>query len=249
IGTPPGTAGLVNELPYKIYYLHDIIGASEALVVKESAGINSIADVKGRTIATPFGSTSHFSFLAALKQNGIEQNELKIIDITGQNIQAAWSRGDIDGAYIWQPTQAQLVAEGGKVIINSSDVAAKGGITGEFGIVSDEFYKNHPDVVKAYIEILDAATKEYRTAAPDTIKILSSELGLTEEETKTVISQIIVLDASDQVDPKYLGTTAKQGALSALLKETSDFLLNEKALKSSPPLEFFGPKIITQLYD
>jgi taurine transport system substrate-binding protein len=249
IGTPPGTAGLVNNLSYKIFYLHDIIGESDALVVKESAGIDGVAGLKGHTLAVPFGSTAHFSLLAALKQNGVAQNELKILDITGQDIHAAWTRGDIDGAYIWQPAQAQLLAEGGKVIINSRQVAEKGGITGEFGLVSDDFYAKYPHVVKAYIEILGEATREYRTASPETVKILASELGLSEEETKTVITQIVVLDDADQTDPKYLGTTAKPGALGALLKETSDFLLSEKAVKTSPPLEFFIPKILTQLYD
>jgi taurine transport system substrate-binding protein len=249
IGTPPGTAGLVNRLPYKIFYLHDIIGESEALVVRTESGINSIQDLVGKTIASPFGSTSHFSLLAALKQNGIDPTQLKILDITGQEVHAAWTRGDIDGAYIWQPAQATLVADGGKVIINSREVAAKGGITGEFGIVSDRFYSEHKDVIKAYIEILDQATKEYKAGAPETVATLAKELGLTEDETRKVITQIIVLDAADQKDPKYLGTTAHPGALAALLKETADFLLADKAIKVSPPTEFFSPLILTELYD
>jgi taurine transport system substrate-binding protein len=249
IGTPPGTAGLVNDLPYKIYYLHDIIGESEALVVKEGAGIDSVADLRGKTIASPFGSTSHFSLLAALRQNGVAPSELTILDITGQDVHAAWVRGDIDGAYIWQPAQARLLEEGGKVIVKSREVAEKGGITGEFGIVSDAFFAKYPEAVRAYVEILDQATKEYREAKPETVRVLASELGLGEEETRTVISQVIVLDAGDQKDPRYLGTTARPGALADLLKDTSDFLLAEKAVKESPPKEFFGPKILTVIYD
>ncbi|MDR1079630.1 MAG: ABC transporter substrate-binding protein [Deltaproteobacteria bacterium] len=249
IGTPPGTAGLVNSLPYKIYYLHDIIGESEALVVKESSGIADIQGVKGKTIATPFGSTSHFSLLAALKQNGIDPKELKILDITGQEVHAAWTRGDIDGAYIWQPAQATLLAEGGRIITNSREVAGKGGITGEFGIVSDKFYAEHPDVVKAYIEILERATADYKAASPENVAILARELGLTADETRSVISQIIVLDASDQKDPKYLGTSSRPGALAQLLKDTADFLLADKAIKVSPPAEFFKPFILTELYE
>jgi taurine transport system substrate-binding protein len=249
IGTPPGASGLINNLPYKIFYLHDIIGDSEALVVKESSNINTIQDLKNKVIASPFGSTSHFSLMAALKQNNVNPSDLKILDITGQDVHAAWVRGDIDGTYIWQPTQARLLEEGGKVLINSREVAAKGGITGEFGIVSDKFYAQHPEAVKAYIDILDQATKEYREGKPETIKILASELGLSEEETKVVISQIIVLDKTDQRDPRYLGTTAKPGALAKLLEETADFLTIDKSLKTSEKAEFFQPKILTQLYD
>ena len=128
-------------------------------------------------------------------------------------------------------------------------MADKGGITGEFGIVSDKFQEEHPEVVKAYIEILDQATKEYREASPETLKVLAAELGLPVEETALVIKQVVVLDASDQKDERYLGTTAKPGRLSALLKDTADFLLAEKAVKESPPPEFFQGKILTGLYD
>jgi taurine transport system substrate-binding protein len=249
IGTPPGTAGLVNELPYKIYYLHDIIGESEALVVKSSSGINAIEDVKGKTIATPFGSTSHFSFLQALKQNGIDYKEVKILDITGQDVLAAWTRGDIDGAYIWQPAQQKLIDDGGKVVVTSLQVAQNGGITGEFGLVADKFYAEHPEVVRAYIEILDQATKEYKAAGDETVGILASELGLSPEETRSVIGQIVVLDAAEQKDPRYLGTKAKPGALAALLKQTADFLLAEKAIRTSPPESFFPDKILVELYE
>ncbi|MDR1657220.1 MAG: ABC transporter substrate-binding protein [Deltaproteobacteria bacterium] len=249
IGTPPGTGGLINNLPYKIYYLHDIIAESEALVVKIDSNITDIKSLKGHTIATAFGSTSHFSLLAALKQNGVNPSDLTILDITGQDIHAAWVRGDIEGAYIWQPAQAKLLADGGRIVITSREVAEKGGITGEFGIVSDQFYQKHPEVVKAYIEILDQATKQYREASSQTLEILAKELGLKVDETKEVITQVVVLDASDQKDPRYLGTSAKPGALVGLLKETADFLLAEKAVKTSPELSFFSDKVLTQLYD
>jgi taurine transport system substrate-binding protein len=249
IGTPPGTSGLINNLPYKIYYLHDIIADSEALVVKESSGIKEVADLKGHVIATAFGSTSHFSLLGALKQNGVDPSEVKILDITGQDIHAAWTRGDIEGAYIWQPSLARLLSDGGRIVTTSREVSAKGAITGEFGIVSDKFYEEHPDVVKAYIDILDEATKEYREASPETLAIIASELGLSVEETAEVVKQIVVLDKADQTDPRYLGTTAKPGALTALLKDTADFLLEQKAVKESPAAEFFAARVLTGLYD
>ena len=246
IGTPPGTTGIVNDLPYKIYYLHDIIGASEALVAKNTSGINSIADLKGKKIATPFGSTSHFSLLSALKQNNISENDVTILDMSAPDIIAAWTRGEIDGTYVWQPAQAQLLADGGKVILTSEDVAKKGAITGEFGIVSNDFASKYPDVVKAYIDILDEATKSYKTQTDDVIKTLSSELGVSVDATKEVMNQITVLDKSQQ--SQYIGTGDKEGTLPQLLKDTSDFLLSQKAVTTSPDIEVFKKAVRNDLY-
>ncbi|EKQ56832.1 MULTISPECIES: glycine betaine ABC transporter substrate-binding protein [unclassified Clostridium] len=246
IGTPPGTSGIVNDLPYKIYYLHDIIGASEALVAKNASGINSIGDIKGKKIATPFGSTSHFSLLSALKQNNISEKDVTILDMNAQDIIAAWSRGEIDGAYIWQPAQSKLLSDGGKVILTSQDVASKGAVTGEFGIVSNDFASKYPDVVKAYIDILDESTKSYKTQTDDVVKTLSSELGLSVEDTKQAMNQISVLDKSQQA--QYIGTADKQGTLPQILKDTSDFLLSQKAVTASPDVEVFKKAVRNDLY-
>ncbi|MVX66449.1 aliphatic sulfonate ABC transporter substrate-binding protein [Clostridium chromiireducens] len=246
IGTPPGTNGIVNDLPYKIYYLHDIIGASEALVVKNTSGINSIADVKGKKIATPFGSTSHFSLLSALKQNNISEKDVTILDMNAQDIIAAWSRGEIDGTYIWQPAQSKLLSDGGKVILTSEDIAKKGAVTGEFGIVSNDFASKYPEVVKAYIDILDEATKSYKTQSDDVVKTLSAELGLSVDETKQAMNQISVLDKSQQT--QYIGTADKQGTLPQILKDTSDFLLTQKAVTASPDVETFKKAVRNDLY-
>lgn len=40
VGTPPGTIGIAKGLPYQVYYLHDVIGESEALIVKKVPGFN-----------------------------------------------------------------------------------------------------------------------------------------------------------------------------------------------------------------
>ncbi|MGX1828629.1 taurine ABC transporter substrate-binding protein [Paenibacillus taichungensis] len=248
VGTPPGASGIVQGLPYQIYYIHDVIGDSEALVVKSTSGIESLEDLKGRTIATTFSSTSHFSLMSALKQANIDPSTIKIIDMQAPDLFAAWQRGDIDGAYIWQPVQSKLISAGGKVIITSKDVAEKGAMTGEFGVVRTEFITKYPNVVKQYIEVLDEGSKYYRDHSQEASEALSEELGLTPEETLQTMSEITVLDASQQTDEKYMGTPEKPGAFGALLKATADFLVEQQSIKNAPELSVFQKAIRNDLY-
>src|SRR5690606_9235244 len=41
IGTPMAASGISQNLPYKLVWIHDILGDNEALVVKESSGIET----------------------------------------------------------------------------------------------------------------------------------------------------------------------------------------------------------------
>jgi taurine transport system substrate-binding protein len=249
IGTPPGTSGIVNGLPYRIYYLHDTIGSSEALVAKGTSGIKTIQDIRSKVIATPFSSTSHFSFLASLRQNNIKENELTILDMNGPDIFAAWTRGDIDGTYIWQPVQSRLLEAGGTVIITSAEVAAGGDLTGEFGIVHNRFADQYPSVVKAYIEILDQATALYHGGSDEVVNVLSEELGLSHTDTVETMGQIVVLSKADQVRPEYFGTVQNPGKLPELLKKTSEFLFEQGAVTSSPGIEVFKNAIEYRFYE
>lgn len=248
VGTPPGASGIAQGLPDQIYYIHDVIGDSEALVVQSDSGIQNLADLKGKTIATTFSSTSHFSLLSAIKQAGIDPSTIKIIDMQAPDLAAAWQRGDIDGAYTWQPVQSKLIAAGGKVIITSKEVAEKGALTGEFGVVRTEFIEKYPNVVKQYIEVLDEGSKYYRDHPQEAAEALSKELGLTSEETLKTMGEITVLDASQQTDEKYMGTREAPGAFGALLKETADFLAEQKSIKSVPDLSVFQQAIRNDLY-
>lgn len=248
VGTPPGASGIAQGLPNKVYYIHDVIGESEALVVQEKSGIQSLQDLTGKTIATTFGSTSHFSLLSALGQAGIDPAGITIIDMQAPDLLAAWQRGDIDGAYTWQPVQSKLLAEKGKVVITSKEVADQGALTGEFGVVHDDFIAKYPEAVKRYIDVLDEGTKYYREHPEEAAEALSKELGLTPEETLKAMNEITVLDKAAQSDPKYLGTPEQPGAFAALLKQTADFLAEQQSIKSAPELDVFQKALLCDLY-
>jgi len=249
IGTPPAALGIANNLPYKVYYLHDIIGESEALVVKKDSGINSINDIKGKKIATTFNSTSDFSLINALNLNKINQDDVKLIDMEMPDINKAWGKNEIDGAYVWEPTKSKLVAEGGKVIITSGDLAKQGALTGEVGIVQNDFASKYPNVIKDYISVLNDSVHQYKEKQQESAEALSKELGLSQEETLKAMNEIIVLDAKDQTDSKYLGTKNNPGGLGKLLKDTGDYLLSHNAIESSPDLLIYQQAILNNLYD
>ena len=116
----------------------DVAGDNEALVARNGTSINSIADLKGKRIATPFASTAHYSLLAALSQNKLSPNDVQLVDLQPQAILAAWDRGDIDAAYTWLPTLDDL-RKTGKDLITSRQLAKDGKPTLDLAAVADEF--------------------------------------------------------------------------------------------------------------
>ena len=244
IGTPPAALGLAKGYPFKIFYLHDVIGESEGLAVKKESVISSVKDMKGNKIATTFASTSHFSLLSALEAEGLSETDVTLYDMSAPDMYASWQRGEIDGAYVWEPVKSKLLDNGGAEIVSSEKMAEKGALTAEVGIVSNSFYEKYPDVVKKYIDILDESVKSYRDDGKGAAKLMAGGLNLSEEETRTTMNEIIVKDKSEQ--EAYLG---KNGELAGVLKKTADFLYDQKSLDKKADAKVFEQGILSELYE
>ncbi len=158
VGSSPLAAAASRELPIETIYVVGLIGPSEALAAK---GVEKPEDLVGKKIATPFVSTAHYSLLTALKHWGIDPKSLEILNLRPPEIAAAWARGDIDGAYVWDPVLAEI-KKTGKVVATSADVATWGGPTFDAWIVRKEFAEQHPDVVKAFVKVTGEAYAAYR---------------------------------------------------------------------------------------
>jgi taurine transport system substrate-binding protein len=242
-GSVPTSVGIAQGLPYSVYFIHDVIGSAEALVVKSE--IRTIADIRGKKIATPFGSTAHFSLLNLLELENIDPSELTVLDMQPPDVVAAWQRGDIDGSYVWQPNLSKLKNENGSILITSADLAEQGIVTADVGVVSQEFAQTYPDVVKQYVEVLNQAIQAYRDDPDAAAETIATELGITPEESKTAMSEIIWLDSTEQKDAKYLGTPEKPGEFANVLKNSADFMVTQKSIPSAPELTTYQQNFYT----
>ncbi len=244
VGTAPASVGISTGIPYQVFWIHDVIGSAESLVVKNSAGIASLADLAGKTVATPFASTAHYSLLSALELAGVDPASVTIIDLQPQDILAAWQRGDIDGAYVWNPVLGELLADG-TVITDSAQLAEQGVVTADIGVVSTEFAETYPELVTAYIKLLDKAVALYRSTPDEAAQAIADKLGITAEEALDQAGQLIWLTAAEQTGAAYLGTASAKGKLAETLKSTADFLVEQGSIDKAGSLEDFQNAINT----
>lgn len=247
-GSVPVSTGIAQDLPYQVYFIHDIIGDNEALAVTKASGITTMADLPGKKIGVPFGSTTHFSLLSALKQESIEAADVQILDMQPQDMLAAWQRGDIDGGFVWQPTLAKMVDADGTVLVTAKELAAKGVITADLGIVSKDFAANYPDFLTGYVGVLDEAVQVYRNDPEKASTAMSEEVSLTPEESLSVMNELVWLDASEQSGKEYMGTPEAPGALSQVLKDSAEFMVEQEAIESAPEVEAYQKALFNQTF-
>lgn len=238
LGSTPAAIGIAKGIPYEVFWIHDIEGDNEALAVKNSANINSIKDLVGKKVAVPSGSTTHYSLLNALKLEGIKQSDVKILDMQPPEIFAAWQRGDIDAAYVWQPTLGKLLTDG-RILVTSRELAEKGIVTADVGIVRTEFAQKYPDIMKKYVQLQEKAFDLYNKNQDEAAKNVAAELNMDQTESIKEMKELIWLSGEDQLKNQYLGTSNKKGDFVKTLKNTADFLVEQKAIDFAPTIDVF----------
>ena len=152
VGNPPATIGAGRGLGYKGIFVLNMLGPVESLAVRTSKGIEKPQDLVGKTMAAPFGSTTHYLTIAYLRSAGVDPTTVKLLDMSPSDAAAAWIRGDIDAAYIWEPSLNKLLQNGGKILMDSGTMAARGFPTWDISVVMDDFAAKYPEIVTKFVK-------------------------------------------------------------------------------------------------
>ena len=247
LGSSPVARGLSAPLniPYKVAFVLDVAGDNEALIARNGSGVDTIAQLRGKRIATPFASTAHYSLLAALSQNGLSPTDVQLVDLQPQAILAAWDRGDIDAAYTWLPTLDDL-RKSGKDLITSRQLAKDGKPTLDLAAVADDFASAHPEVVDIWRQQEARALTTIKDDPAVAAKAIAAENGLSPDEVAGQLKQAVFPTPAEVASPEWLGSDGKPGNLAANLQNASQFLADQKQIPSAAQLKTFQDAIYTK---
>lgn len=245
IGSTPTSSGISQKLPYEVVGFVDNIGPAEEMVVRKAANIKTAADFKGKKVATPFGSTSHFRLLGFLKVNNLTQKDVNVLDMKPDAALAAWTRGDIDACYVWSPAKAKMRDAGGDLFPTSKDLDAKGYVIADLIVASTDFTKAYPDAMTGFLVAYRNALNMWKTKPVDAAAIVAKQAGVTPEVAKRELEEYDFLTYEQQLAPEWLGPPGKPGKFAEVLKRTADFLVEQKSIKEAPDLAAFGKAINT----
>jgi NitT/TauT family transport system substrate-binding protein len=126
------------------------------LVVRD--GINSPADLKGTTLASPqLGNTQDVALRSWLTSQGLKNSvdgggDVTVAPTKNSDVGDAFDNGDVDGAWVPEPYASQLVLDhGAHVLVNEKDLWPDGQFVTTNLIVRTEFLQKYPGTVEALL--------------------------------------------------------------------------------------------------
>ena len=227
-GSSPTAAGYSRGVDLQVIYVYDNINDAEALVVDKS--ITAPQDLKGKTIAVPFGSTTHFHMMFALEQFNISPRTLKVIDMSPPDMVAAWERGDINGGFVWDPALGRMKRKG-RVLITSGDLSNWGKATFDAMVASKSFTRKNPEFTCQWVKMVAAADADYRANpakyGPGTAnaKAIAAAVSGDEAQVGGVLALYGYPTLKEQISATWLG-----GGVQNALRAASEFLKSQGKL-------------------
>jgi taurine transport system substrate-binding protein len=233
MGTPPFALGLNKGIEYKVVFVDNASAKySEGLVVRKGAGIHSVKDLVGKTVATPSGSSADFMFGRTLAVNGVEPDKVKTINLEPGAIGAAWSAGHIDAAYIWAPVLQTLMKDNGELIASAADLLkTSNDFDGDIIAVKTEFANKYPDSVVTFVTAMICANNFARSRTPAALKMLSDTFSLP--ESYFTEENMVIPSVEEQQGPVFFGGSPP--GLETILKRQTQYFYDTKLVPKLAP--------------
>jgi len=235
VGSAGITAAASQGQDIKLFWILDDIADAEALVVRNASGVNGVKDLKGKKVATPFVSTSHYQLMAELKAEGVDAKGVNVMNLRPPEIAAAWERGDIDAAFIWDPVLTKIKGNG-KVIATSGSIGKKGYPTFDGLVVSAKWAADNEAFVVALVKALAKADAEYRANAAkwtsDSAQV-KAVAKWTKADAKDVPAAMMLYkfpSLEEQLSPTWLG-----GGAAKAMTDTAAFLKEQGRVQEVKP--------------
>jgi NitT/TauT family transport system substrate-binding protein len=157
IGPSPAINGYTQSGGKNLRIISGSASGGVKLVV-DPKKIRTLADVRGKRIATPqFGNTQDVALLDWIRARGWSvdaqsgKGDVSVVRVDNKITPEAYRNGSIDGAWVPEPTASKLVAEGARVLLDESTLWPDQRFVITNVVVSQKFLSAHPDVVAAVL--------------------------------------------------------------------------------------------------
>ena len=235
VGSSPLAAATSGGQDVKLIWILDDIAASDVLVARNGSGVNGWKDLVGKKVATPFVSTAHYSLMVGMKLAGVDAKTVNVMNMRPPEIAAAWERGDIDAAFIWDPVMSKI-KRNGKAVATSGDVGKQGFPTFDGLVVNAKWAAEHKDFLVALVKVIAKADADYRgnaakwTVGSPQVKAVAKITKADEKDVPEGMAQFVFPDFASQASAAWLG-----GGAAKTLANTSAFLKEQGRVQEVKP--------------
>ncbi|HYS01693.1 MAG TPA: ABC transporter substrate-binding protein [Candidatus Eisenbacteria bacterium] len=207
--------------------------------------IQTVADLKGKTVAVNQGSVSEWFLAQVLLKNGLSLKDVKEQNMKSGEAGASFVAGKVDVAVTWEPwlTKATKARADGRVLVSSKEYPDL--IMDSFAFRKD-FVQKYPDTVKDFMKAYYEAFTWMQQNTADALKIIGDAVGESSDDVKADLDTMTLYDLS--AGKQVMGTSSSHGKIFDNVKAAADFWKTQGKIDTTVnPSDAVDPSFINSL--
>jgi NitT/TauT family transport system substrate-binding protein len=203
----PGAFWLPASGQAKIVAINTLGNADRVIA---QSGTTSLAQLKGKTVGVPEGTSGDMILTLALKKAGLTRKDIKVVNMDPSTIVSAFSSKKIEAAGFWYPAIATIKKQvpGLAELAKNSDFEAQMAFPTAF-VAGNKVVSGEKDKTTKTIAVLREAMK-YRSANMDkSIELTAEMLTMPVQQVKADAANVKVLSAEEVDQMTKDGTIGK----------------------------------------
>lgn len=188
---------------------------------------DNVTDLHGEQVAVPIGTVAHYKMLKEMQYLGVDTDQLELVDLAPADGAAALQRGDVAMACGWGGGLARM-KEAGNIIMTGAEMEEEIGLI-VFDVISvtDDFAKNHGDVIVDFLQITEDANAAYN-ADQSKLDVIAQAAGMDEDATAASLATFSFPNAEAQLSDAWLG-----GTVQTFVTEVANFFVEQGELDAA----------------
>ncbi|MFI3165734.1 MAG: ABC transporter substrate-binding protein [Bacillota bacterium] len=198
------------------------ISDSEAIIVNKNSGIETVADLKGKTIAVLFGTSSEDMVNIALASVGLSQDDVVMKNYDMSGAVTALSHGSVDAICVWEEYRFEALDALGK---DGVTLATTGDYSDVYAplsswVATGEYIQENEETVQLFVNAVVKAQNYWSYNTEETCDLISDELGIS------LVNLLKGKDMSDIFSIKELKEYLESGYITQLYQMQQDYLIS-----------------------
>ncbi|MFT3974838.1 MAG: ABC transporter substrate-binding protein [Amaricoccus sp.] len=212
-GFVPFVVGVTNGAPLKLVGIAVTYAENDLCIVRDDAGItkDNAKELEGKKVATPTGNVTHYKLLRTLTHLGVDPAKVDIVQMNGADAAVALVRGDVVMACAFGGPLDRMRTVG-KPLMTGAEQEAIGINTFDVISATDSFAEKHPDLLKKFLAVTDAANAAYKKDPGAAYEIVAGAAGMDLDATKAMMANFGFPTNEEQLGPNWLGGGVQEAA-------------------------------------
>lgn len=220
LGMPPVISAIAKGVPLQVVFNQERYTTAAGLVVKQNSGINSMAGLKGKTLAIVTGSQSTFELAQYLKGSGISVADVHQLNMSPQQMQTSWTTGAIDAAIVWDPVFGYLSTHGGTVLRTDANLPPTAS-SYNICVANKDYASSHSAIAQGFVKAMGDGVTYTKNHPQGALTMMAKQAGIDDATATKELAGYQIYSLSDQVTQNVLG-----GASATASAATAQSLVN-----------------------